>query len=64
MLAFLGMADPLAPSWGGVLAEGRERVTAWWLIYVPGFAIFLLVSALNIVGNGLREAFDPKSEAE
>jgi peptide/nickel transport system permease protein len=60
-LAFLGLGDPNAASWGTLLNQGRENITFAWLIYAPGIAVFLLVTALNLVGNGLREAFDPKA---
>ncbi len=61
-LAFLGLIDANTPSWGLVLNEARKHTEYIHLVYTPGFAIFALVSALNVVGNGLREAFDPKSE--
>ncbi len=60
-LSFLGLGDPTAPSWGGLLEQGRENIRYGWLIYAPGLAVFLLVTALNLLGNGLREALDPKS---
>jgi peptide/nickel transport system permease protein len=62
-LAFVGLGDPNAPSWGEILEQGRENYQFAWLIYIPGLAIFALLSALNLLGNGLREAFDPKSTA-
>jgi peptide/nickel transport system permease protein len=60
-LAFLGLGDPTAPSWGGLLNEGREYIRCAWLIYTPGLAVFALLTSLNLIGNGLREALDPKS---
>jgi len=58
-LAFLGLGDTNAPSWGQVLKAGQtERKT--WLLYSPGLAIFYLVTVLNIIGEGLRDALDPK----
>jgi peptide/nickel transport system permease protein len=60
-LAFLGLGDPNAPSWGSLLNQGRENIEYTWLIYAPGLAVFLLISTLNVLGNGLREALDPKS---
>jgi peptide/nickel transport system permease protein len=62
-LSFLGLGDPNAPSWGMLLNHGRQNITSTWLIYAPGFAVFSLLTALNLVGNGLREALDPKSTA-
>lgn len=61
-LAFVGLGDPTSPSWGLLLNEGRENINYAWLIYAPGLAVFVLVTCLNLIGNGLRDAFDPKSE--
>lgn len=61
-LAFVGLGDPTSPSWGLLLNEGRENINYAWLIYAPGLAVFILVTCLNLIGNGLRDAFDPKSE--
>jgi len=58
-LAFLGLGDPNVPSWGQMLLKGRETASLW-LIYSPGFAIFVTVTSLNLVGEGLRDALDPK----
>jgi len=58
-LAFLGLGDLSAPSWGLTLSAGRTE-GALWLILFPGMAIFALVSVLNLVGEGLRDALDPK----
>ncbi len=60
-LAFIGLGDSNVPSWGMLLNQGRENIAFGWLIWVPGLAVFLLVTALNLVGNGLREALDPKA---
>ncbi|MDA3960788.1 MAG: ABC transporter permease [Planctomycetota bacterium] len=62
-LSFLGLVDSRTPSWGLVLSGGRQNPEYWHIIYAPGLAIFALVSALNLVGNALREAFDPKGAA-
>jgi peptide/nickel transport system permease protein len=59
-LSFLGLGDPNAATWGGLLEQGREQIHYAWLIYVPGLAVFLLVAALNVIGNHLREAMDVK----
>lgn len=61
-LAFIGLGDPTSLSWGLLLNEGRENINYAWLIYAPGLAVFVLVTCLNLIGNGLRDAFDPKSE--
>ena len=58
-LAFLGLGDTNAPSWGQILQEGQTHRKAW-LLYSPGLAIFYLVTVLNIIGEGLRDALDPK----
>jgi peptide/nickel transport system permease protein len=58
-LSFLGLGDPTVPSWGQTIKEGYAT-GAWHLILAPGFCIFLTVSALNLVGEGVRDALDPK----
>lgn len=58
-LSFLGLGPPTAPSWGQVLTTGRET-GQWALILAPGFAIFVTVTLLNLVGEGVRDALDPK----
>lgn len=60
-LAFIGLGDPNVPSWGMLLDKGRANISFAWLIWTPGLAVFLLVSSLNMVGNGLREALDVKA---
>ncbi len=60
-LAFIGLGDANVPSWGMLLNQGRENIAFAWLIWTPGLAVFLLVTALNLVGNNLREALDPKA---
>ena len=61
-LGFLGMgAQPPTPEWGTMLAEAREFVLrAWWVVTFPGLAILITVLALNILGDGLRDALDPR----
>lgn len=61
-LGFLGMgAQPPAPEWGTMLAEAREFITrAWWVATFPGLAILIAVLAINLMGDGLRDALDPK----
>ncbi len=58
-LSFLGLGPPTAPSWGQILTTGRQT-GQWALILAPGFAIFITVSLLNLVGEGVRDAIDPK----
>jgi peptide/nickel transport system permease protein len=60
-LAFIGLGDPTTPSWGVLLEQGRENIHYPWLIYTPGIAIFAIVMVLNLLGNNLREAIDPKN---
>lgn len=61
-LGFLGLgAQPPTPEWGTMLAEAREFVTsAWWVVTLPGLAILITVLSLNLMGDGLRDALDPK----
>ncbi|WP_435166572.1 ABC transporter permease subunit [Falsirhodobacter sp. 1013] len=61
-LGFLGMgAQPPIPEWGTMLAEAREFIlSAWWVVTFPGLAILITVLAINLVGDGLRDALDPK----
>lgn len=58
-LSFLGLGDPNVPSWGQMLDAGRVE-QQWHMIAVPGIAIFITVTLLNLVGDGLRDAMDPK----
>jgi dipeptide transport system permease protein len=61
-LGFLGLgAQPPASEWGTMLADAREFVLrAWWVVTFPGLAILITVLAFNLLGDGLRDAFDPK----
>ena len=61
MLSFLGLgAQPPDPSWGNMISTGRGFMAqAPWISVVPGCAIFLTVLGFNLVGDGLRDAFDP-----
>jgi peptide/nickel transport system permease protein len=60
-LSFLGLGtQPPTPSWGGILASAREQDFAWWLTTFPGLAIFIVVTAYNLLGEGLRDASDPR----
>jgi dipeptide transport system permease protein len=61
-LGFLGMgAQPPTPEWGTMLAEAREFILrAWWVVTIPGVAILVTVLAINLMGDGLRDALDPK----
>jgi dipeptide transport system permease protein len=61
-LGFLGLgAQPPTPEWGTMLADSREFVLrAWWVVTFPGLAILINVVAINLMGDGLRDALDPK----
>ena len=61
-LGFLGLgAQPPAAEWGTMLADAREFVLrAWWVVTFPGLAILIAVLAFNLLGDGLRDALDPK----
>lgn len=61
-LGFLGMgAQRPTPEWGTMLAEAREFIlSAWWVVTFPGLAILITVLAINLMGDGLRDALDPK----
>jgi peptide/nickel transport system permease protein len=60
-LSFLGVGvPPPNPSWGSMVAEGRSYVvTAWWVSLFPGIAILLVVMAVNIIGDGLTDRYNP-----
>src|SRR5262245_58234888 len=60
-LSFLGLgAVPPTPEWGAMVAEGRELVQQWWISTFPGLAILMLAIGCNFVGDGLRDAIDPR----
>ncbi|WP_224703971.1 ABC transporter permease [Devosia aquimaris] len=64
-LSFLGLGIvPPAPSWGGMLADAAANsiyLVAWWLVIVPGTVLLLTTLSFNILGDGLRDALDPKA---
>ena len=61
-LSFLGAGiPPPTPAWGGMVAAGRQYLeSAWWVSFVPGVAIMLVVLSFNLLGDWLRDALDPK----
>ncbi|MDP6776380.1 MAG: ABC transporter permease [Candidatus Latescibacteria bacterium] len=64
-LSFLGIGVPAeAITWGSLLAGARSNASAWWLVVVPGAAIFSTVTAYNLLGDGLRDALDPKMKID
>ena len=64
-LGFLGLgAQPPSPEWGAMTSSGRAYILDhWWLITMPGSAIFMVSLAFNLLGDGLREVLDPKSDS-
>ena len=64
-LSFLGLGDPNVMSWGYMIGAARTVIRqAWWLSFFPGVAILLTVLALNLVGEGLDDALNPKLSRE
>ncbi|MDA1001010.1 MAG: ABC transporter permease [bacterium] len=61
-LSFLGLGvPPPSPTWGGILADGRQYIdTAWWICLFPGMAIMLTVLSANLLGDWLRDFLDPR----
>ena len=61
-LSFLGLGvDPSIPSWGQMLADGRDYIqSAWWIAVVPGLAITVVVLGINLFGDWLRDYLDPR----
>ncbi len=64
-LSFLGLGvQPPNPSWGNILTEGKDNIQlAWWLSLYPGLAILITVLGYNLLGEGLRDVFDPKMKS-
>lgn len=61
-LSFLGLGDPNVMSWGLMIGAGRSAIrTAWWMAGIPGVAILLTVLSINLVGDGLNEAMNPRA---
>ena len=65
-LSFLGLGiQPPTPAWGSMVASGRDYLlTAWWVSTLPGIAILILVLAINLFGEGLRDILDPRLKVE
>lgn len=63
-LSFLGLGlQPPAPEWGSILSAGKPYMRdAWWITTIPGILIMLVVLAVNLIGDGLRDALDPKQK--
>ncbi len=62
-LSYLGLgAEPGEPSWGSMLFQAQSYLTsAWWMAFFPGMAIFFAVLGFNLLGDGVREALDPRT---
>jgi peptide/nickel transport system permease protein len=61
-LSFIGLGDPSVTSWGIILESGQQSLdTSWWVAVEPGVMLLLTVLAFNFLGDGLRDAFDPRS---
>ncbi|MDD5687615.1 MAG: ABC transporter permease [Elusimicrobia bacterium] len=62
-LSFLGLGvQPPTPSWGNILTSGKDYIhIAWWLSFFPGLAILITVLGWNLLGEGLRDVFDPRA---
>jgi peptide/nickel transport system permease protein len=62
-LSFLGLGDPNVMTWGLMIGAGRAAVrTAWWMVTIPGLAVLLTVLAINLLGDSLNEALNPRSD--
>lgn len=61
-MSFLGLGVPTdIATWGGMLSDGREYLTdAWWIAVFPGIMLLLASLSINFVGDGIRDAMDPK----
>jgi peptide/nickel transport system permease protein len=60
-LSFLGIGVPPEEiTWGSLLSSGRQQFEAWWLVIFPGIAIFITITVYNLIGEGLRDALDPR----
>ena len=61
-LSFLGLGiQPPTPEWGSMLSAGRQYIRdAWWIVTFPGLTIMVTIFALNLLGDGLRDALDPR----
>jgi peptide/nickel transport system permease protein len=65
-MGFLGLGvPPPTPTWGNMLADGRDYIrTAWWLTTFPGLAIMVTATGINLLGDALRDIFDPRLKYE
>ncbi|MFC3314344.1 ABC transporter permease [Falsigemmobacter intermedius] len=62
-LSFLGLGDPNIMTWGYMIGAGRSAIrTAWWMVTIPGLAVLLTVLAINLIGDALNEALNPRAK--
>ena len=62
-LSFLGIGVPAdTVTWGSLLSYSRDNFNAWWMVIFPGIAIFITVTMFNLIGEGLREALNPRGK--
>ncbi len=62
-LSFLGLGDPNIMTWGFMIGAGRSAIrTAWWMVTIPGVAVLLTVLAINLIGDALNEALNPRAK--
>jgi len=63
-LGFLGLgAQPPFPKWGAMISVGRNYIsTAWWIVTLPGICLFVVVLSVNVLGDFMRDKFDPRSQ--
>ena len=62
-LSYLGIGvPPPAPSWGNILAEAQDHITSWWYVVFPAAALLITTLAFNLLGDGIRDAMDPRTE--
>lgn len=62
-LSFLGLGDPNVMTWGFMIGAGRAVIrTAWWMVTIPGLAVLLTVLAINLLGDSLNQALNPRSD--
>jgi peptide/nickel transport system permease protein len=63
-LSFLGMGDPNVMTWGNMIGSGREALrSAWYMTAIPGLAVLVTVTALNLLSNGVNDLLNPRRRA-
>ena len=61
VFSFLGLGDPNVASWGRLVGDGRQLIrSSWYICAIPGVAIMITVLCLNLIGDGLNDALNPK----